>query len=142
MARDPPHRVRLPDHQGHPDRETYRGSLVRGDHENLAAESLYPTPSRPELVAASRQSFCEAEKLGDELIDSFYKEHPELAPPDKRADYWAMKLTEQEEVARKVAPVLDKFENQLPRQQQTVGRWRFISPVSYTHLTLPTSDLV
>ncbi|MCH2364527.1 MAG: ABC transporter permease subunit, partial [Planctomycetes bacterium] len=59
---------------------------------NLAAESLYPTPSRPELVAASRQASGEAEKLGDELLDSFYKEHPELAPPDKRADYVAMKL--------------------------------------------------
>ena len=103
---------------------------------NLAAESLYPTPSRPELVAASRQASGEAEKLGDELIDSFYKEHPELAPPDKRADYWAMKLTEQEEVARKVAPVLDKFENQLTRQQQTVGRWRFVSPAIVTHEAL------
>ena len=103
---------------------------------NLAAESLYPTPSRPELVAASRQASGEAEKLGDQLIDSFYKEHPELAPPDKRADYVAMKLTEQEEVARSVAPVLEKFDKQLLRQQQTVGRWRFVSPAIVAHEAL------
>ena len=103
---------------------------------NLAAESLYPTPSRPELVAASRQASGEAEKLGDQLLDSFYKEHPELAPPDKRADYVAMKLTEQEEVARSVAPVLEKFDKQLLRQQQTVGRWRFVSPAIVAHEAL------
>ena len=103
---------------------------------NLAAESLYPTPSRPELVAAGRQASGEAEKRGNELIDSFYKEHPELAPPGKRADYVAMKLTEQEEVTRSVAPVLEKFDKQLKRQQQTVGRWRFVSPAIVAHEAL------
>ena len=103
---------------------------------NLAAESLYPTPSRPELVAAGRQASGEAEKRGDELLDSFYKEHPELAPPDKRADYVAMKLTEQEEVAKSVGPVFDKFDKQLKQQQQTLGRWRFVSPAIVAHEAL------
>ncbi len=103
---------------------------------NLAAESLYPTPSRPELVAAGRKASREAEQRGNELLDSFYKEHPELAPPGKRADALARKLTEQEEVTRSVAPVLEKFDQQLERQQQTVGRWRFVSPAIIAHEAL------
>ena len=103
---------------------------------NLAAESLYPTPSRPELVAAGRKASREAEQRGNELLDSFYKEHPELAPPGKRDDALAKKLTEQEEVTRSVAPVLEKFDRQLERQQKTVGRWRFVSPAIVAHEAL------
>ncbi len=47
-----------------------------------------------------------------------------------------MKLTEQEEVTKSVAPVLEKFDKQLKRQQQTVGRWRFVSPAIVAHEAL------
>ena len=103
---------------------------------NLAAESLYPTPSRPELVAVGRQASGEAEKRGNELLDTFYRDHPELAPPGRRADFMAQRLTVQEEVADAVAPVLEKFDTQLALQQQTVGRWRFVSPAIAAHEAL------
>jgi len=103
---------------------------------NLTAESLYPTPSRPELVAVGRQASREAEKRGNELLDTFYRDHPELAPPGKRADFMAQRLTVQEEVGDAVATVLEKFDTQLALQQQTVGNWRFVSPAIVAHEAL------
>ena len=103
---------------------------------NVTVETLYPTPSRPELVAAGRKASGEAEKRGGELLNSFYRDHPELAPPGQQADFAAQHLTVQSEVGRAVEPVRQKFDTQLARQQTAVGRWRFLSPAIAAHETL------
>jgi len=103
---------------------------------NVAVETLYPTPSRPELVAAGRKASGEAEKRGGELLNSFYRDHPELAPPGQQADFAAQHLTVQNEVGRAVEPVRRKFDAQLERQQTLVGRWRFLSPAIAAHEAL------
>ena len=95
---------------------------------NVTIETLYPTPSRPELLAAERQASSDAEQRGGELLSSFYRNHPELAPPGQQADYAAQHLSVQNEVGRAVEPVRRKFDEQLARQQTIVGRWRFFSP--------------
>jgi len=95
---------------------------------NVAVETLYPTPSRPELVAAGRKASSEAEKRGGELVQSFYRDHPEFAPPGQQADFAGQHLTVQNEVSRAVEPVRQKFDAQLARQQAAVSRWRFLSP--------------
>jgi len=95
---------------------------------NVIVESLYPTPSRPELIAAARRASGEAEQRGGDLLNSFYREHPELAPPGQQADLAAQQLTVQEEVGRAIEPVRQLFDQQLARQQATVSRWRFLSP--------------
>ncbi len=106
---------------------------------NVTVETLYPTPSRPELVAAGRKASGEAEKRGGELLNSFYRDHPELAPPGQQADFAAQHLTVQSEVGRAVEPVRQKFDAQLARQQTAVGQWRFLSPAIAAHEAL--SDL-
>ena len=103
---------------------------------NVTVETLYPTPSRPELVAAGRKASGEAEKRGGELLNSFYRDHPELAPPGQQADFAAEHLTVQSEVRRAVEPVREKFAAQLARQQTAVIRWRFLSPAIATHEAL------
>ncbi len=103
---------------------------------NVAVETLYPTPSRPELVAAGRKASGEAERRGGELLNSFYRDHPELAPPGQEADFAAQHLTMQSEVGRAVEPVRQKFDAQLARQQTAVGRWRFLSPAIAAHEAL------
>ena len=103
---------------------------------NVAVETLYPTPSRPELVAAGRKASGEAEKRGGELLNSFYRDHPELAPPGQQADFAAQHLTVQGEVGRAVEPVRQKFDAQLARQQTAVGQWRFLSPAIAMHEAL------
>lgn len=103
---------------------------------NVTVETLYPTPSRPELVAAGRKASDEAEKRGGELLNSFYRDHPELAPPGQEADFAAQHLTVQGEVGRAVEPVRRKFDAQLARQQTAVGQWRFLSPAIAMHEAL------
>jgi ABC-2 type transport system permease protein len=103
---------------------------------NVSVETLYPTPSRPELVAAGRKASGEAEKRGGELLNSFYRDHPELAPPGQQADFAAQHLTVQNEVGRAVEPVRRKFDAQLERQQTLVGRWRFLSSAIAAHEAL------
>ncbi|MDA1273209.1 MAG: DUF3526 domain-containing protein [Verrucomicrobia bacterium] len=103
---------------------------------NATLETIYPTPSRPELVAAGRRASNETEKRGSELLYSFYRDHPELAPPGQRADFDALHLTVQSEVGRAVEPVRKKFDEQLARQQAAVGRWRFVSPAIASHEAL------
>ncbi|MBE0543879.1 MAG: DUF3526 domain-containing protein [Verrucomicrobia bacterium] len=95
---------------------------------NVVVESLYPTPSRPELVAAARRASGDAEQRGGDLLNSFYRDHPELAPTGQQADLAAQQLTVQEEVGRAIEPVRQKFDEQLARQQAAVSRWRFLSP--------------
>ena len=103
---------------------------------NVTVETLYPTPSRAELVAAGRKASGDAEKRGGELLNSFYRDHPELAPPGQRADFAAQHLTVQTEVGRAVEPVRQRFDHQLARQQTAVGRWRFLSPAIATYEAL------
>jgi len=103
---------------------------------NVAVETLYPTPSRAELVAAGRKASGDAEKRGGELLNSFYRDHPELAPPGQQADFAAQHLTVQTEVGRAVEPVQQRFDDQLARQQTAVGRWRFLSPAIATYEAL------
>jgi ABC-2 type transport system permease protein len=95
---------------------------------NVVVESLHPTPARPELVAAARQASTAAEQRGGDLLNSFYRDHPELAPSGLQADLAAQHLAVQEEVGRAIAPVRQKFDAQLARQQAVVHRWRFVSP--------------
>jgi len=103
---------------------------------NATVETLHPTPSRPELVAAGRKASGEAEKRGEELLNSFYRDHPELAPPGQQADFAAQHLTVQSEVSRAVEPVRQKFDEQLAQQQAAVNRWRFVSPAIAMHEAL------
>lgn len=103
---------------------------------NAVVEGVYPTPSRPELVAESRRLSGETEKRGGELLDSFYRDHPELAPASRRADLAAVHLRVQDEVGRAIEPVRRRFDEQLSRQQAVVSRWRLASPAIAVHEAL------
>lgn len=103
---------------------------------NLAVESLHPSPSRAELVAEARAASSEAEKRGLELVSSFYKDHPELAPPGLQADMLSRFLAVQDEVGRAMAPVKQRFDEALREQQGVVERWRFLSPAIAAHEAL------
>ncbi|MBL8862341.1 MAG: DUF3526 domain-containing protein [Planctomycetes bacterium] len=103
---------------------------------NVVVESLHPAPSRAELVAEARAAASDAEKRGNELISSFYRDHPELAPPGMQADMMSRMLAVQDEVGRAMEPVKERFDEAILAQQQVVDRWRFASPAIATHEAL------
>ncbi|MCP3920170.1 MAG: DUF3526 domain-containing protein [bacterium] len=103
---------------------------------NVVVESLHPTPSRAELVAESRAAAGAAEQRGNELLSSFYRDHPELAPPGMQVDMVSRVLAVQEEVGRAMDPVRQRFANAFLEQQRMVDIWRYASPAIVMHEAL------
>ncbi len=103
---------------------------------NIVVESLHPMPSRAELVASAREASGDAERRGNEVLNSFYRDHPELAPPGMQVDFAQRILAVQEDVARAMDPVAERFDAQLDAQQRIVELWRFASPAIAVHEAL------
>lgn len=103
---------------------------------NVVVETLHPMPSRAELVASAREAAGDAERRGNEVLDSFYKDHPEWMPPDMQADFMQRLLAQQEEIGRAMDPVRERFATELRAQQSMVETWRFVSPAIATHEAL------
>jgi len=98
---------------------------------NLAASAYYPIPSRVEFVNARRVEEREAMERGSQLLAKFVEDHPEFAPTDASldtADFGMLRMARDEEVSRKLKPVLDRFNAQIARQGVFVSRLRYLSP--------------
>lgn len=96
----------------------------------IAVTTLYPVPSRVELVQAIRAASTEANAKGSRLLAKYYEDHPELVPEGaiNLNDFATRSYAAQEEVERQIQPVLARYDEQLIRQQAWVDQWRFVSP--------------
>lgn len=104
---------------------------------NVAVTSLYPVPSRVEMIGAMRDASSDATTKGSQLLAKYMEDHPELTggetdPNDAARRTYAV----QEEVDRQVAPVLARYDDQLQRQQNLVELVRFLSPAIVMQETL------
>jgi ABC-2 type transport system permease protein len=98
---------------------------------NLAATTLYPVPSRVEMIQAMRDASDEATARGSQLLAEFYEHHPELAADStERAanDFAVIRLAVADSVEREVRPGVEHYEAQLERQQALVAQLRPLSP--------------
>lgn len=98
---------------------------------NLAATMLYPVPSRVEMVQAMREAQDEANKGGSQALARFYEDHPELAtgdPTQAMNDFNVVRVAVNDEVERRVRPVVNHYEAQIASQQQLIDSLRFLSP--------------
>lgn len=98
---------------------------------NLAVMTLYPVPSRVELVQAMREAAEDATAEGAHLLGQYYQDHPEFAADtSERAvtDFNVVKLAVDERTEALVRPVSARFDEQLARQQALVERVRYLSP--------------
>ena len=97
---------------------------------SLGVSSLHPVPSRALLVHAMREAANEADGRGSQLLEKYFQDHPELTgggKPDLN-DFYSRRLTAEEEIEARVAPVLDRYDQALRAQQATVSRLRLLSP--------------
>jgi ABC-2 type transport system permease protein len=97
---------------------------------NVAVTTIYPVPSRVEMVQATRRASAEATSKGSQLLARYFEDHPELtagrqADPN---DFYTRALAVQDETERLVQPVIDHFDRQVMGQQTLVDRFRFLSP--------------
>jgi ABC-2 type transport system permease protein len=98
---------------------------------NLAASTLYPVPSRVEMVQAMRTAQDEANKSGSKALARFYEDHPELASGDAAQamnDFNVVRVAVNDDVERRVRPVVSRYEQQLASQQRVLDSLRFLSP--------------
>ncbi|MFM8532424.1 MAG: ABC transporter permease [Acidimicrobiia bacterium] len=98
---------------------------------NLMASVFYPVPSRVEMVQATRVAQDEANKGGAQALARFYDDHPELAtgdPAQAMNDFNVVRVAVNDEVERRVRPVVDRYEAQLAKQQGMMDSLRFLSP--------------
>lgn len=98
---------------------------------NLAVTSVYPVPSRVEMVQAMREASDEANAEGSSLLARYYEDHPELATGDAQQamnDFNVIRVAVSDEVERRVRPVIDRYDRQIASQQRAIDRLRFLSP--------------
>lgn len=105
---------------------------------NVAVTTMYPVPSRVEMVQATRRATAEATAKGSQLLSKYLEDHPELTA-GKQADpndFATRTLVIQSETERLIQPVLDHFDQQALGQQTLVDRFRFLSPAVVTQAAL------
>jgi len=106
----------------------------------VAAQSLYPVPSRVQMIQAIRDASREASAHGSQLLGRYFEDHPELIPGGTSKaeidNFNAQTYAVQEAVDRQVQPVLDRYDAQLLRQQSLVDRLKFLSPAIVTQEAL------
>jgi ABC-2 type transport system permease protein len=102
--------------------------------------ALHPTPSRVELMTATREVSNAATARGSQLLAIYYQDHPELmrGQATNMNDFALRAIAVSEEVARATRPIAAQFDITLAAQQTIVDRWRFASPAIATHDALVT----
>jgi ABC-2 type transport system permease protein len=98
---------------------------------NLLVTTIYPVPSRVEMVQAVREASDEASAGGSKLLARYYEDHPELAVGDAAQamnDFNIVRVAVNDDVERRVRPVIDRFEQQVRSQQEMIDRLKFLSP--------------
>ena len=98
---------------------------------SMAVTTIYPVPSRVEMIQAMRVTSDEANAEGSKLLARYYEDHPELGTGDAQQamnDFNMVRIAVGAEVERRVQPVLDRYARQLAAQQAIVQRARFLSP--------------
>jgi ABC-2 type transport system permease protein len=106
---------------------------------NLVVKTLQPVPSRIDLIVALRAAADTANEERSKLLNTFYEDHPELAPggAEANADEFAtLQLVTSQAIEREIAPVLARYEEQLERQQSLVEKLQFLSPALMTYSAL------
>jgi ABC-2 type transport system permease protein len=101
------------------------GPAVLGELANAWA----PVPSRVQLVNAVRTAGNLNPSELASLVSAYYEAHPDAAPSNQSADVTAIRgLAQQEEIDRRISPIVSAYRDAAARQQQLADRLRFTSP--------------
>jgi len=97
---------------------------------NVAAKVTHPIPSRVELINAMRTASRDATAEGSTLLARYLEDHPDLVATSEGeiANASATSFAVQDEVERRMEPVMDQFNQQLVAQQAVLDRYRYLSP--------------
>jgi ABC-2 type transport system permease protein len=104
---------------------------------NVGVATAYPLPSRVQFVNATRIATDDARVKGSRLLSRFLEDHPTLqAKGQTMENFDILQAARDEEVARQLEPVVDRYNAQLARQQAAVSTLRYLSPAALTQSVL------
>jgi ABC-2 type transport system permease protein len=98
---------------------------------SLFATTVITVPSRVEMIQAMRVASDEANAAGSKLLARYYEDHPQLATGDAQQamnDASIIRVAVDDDVQRRVRPVIEHYERQIAAQQALIDRLRFFSP--------------
>jgi len=97
---------------------------------NVAATTLHPVPSRLEFVSKIREADNQTRSAGEKLLQTYYGDHPELAPPGGMSQSQATQrfYAIRQERQKRLLPEVERFETQLAAQQNLISNYRILSP--------------
>jgi len=97
-----------------------------------SANTLYPIPSRINMIHQYRVAEAESSKKAGDLLDGYLRDHPELASQDSTQEnqysFWLKYFASVDVIQASVQPVLTEYNTALEEQQHWVNRWRLLSP--------------
>ncbi|MBC8166265.1 MAG: DUF3526 domain-containing protein, partial [Bryobacteraceae bacterium] len=105
---------------------------------NVAIKAAHPVPSRVDMIQAMRVASDDVTAQRSKLMARYLEDHPELvgASADTMAQLAIRNVVMMEETERRVKPVLQRFDEQLFRQQTLVDQYRYLSPAILTQAAL------
>jgi ABC-2 type transport system permease protein len=96
---------------------------------NVAVKAVHPVPSRVEMIQAIRAASDDIVRQRSQVMAKYFEDHPEFAGGQDSLDPFALRnVVINDELNRRVLPVLAEFDRQLAAQQALVDRYRFLSP--------------
>ena len=97
---------------------------------NQLGTTIYPMPSRTLMINELREKQGDATKRQDEILDNYLRDHPEYAVNDttETRSFWHGYMASQNLLRDEVKPVMDRYNNQLKKQQSWINRFKWLSP--------------
>lgn len=105
---------------------------------SLLATTLYPAPSRMDLIVAAREAQTAGEKGMGDALDRFYAEHLDQLPAgDQRAmDFLTLSQANAASIEKALLPLYQQFREQALHQEALVQRFQYLSPAIMMQLAL------
>lgn len=97
---------------------------------SVAADVLYPAPSRMAYVAAQRAETSQAQRESEASLARYFGDHPELAADTAGSadDFYRLSVARDARVANALAPLDARFELQRERRHRLVNALGYFSP--------------
>jgi ABC-2 type transport system permease protein len=97
---------------------------------NQMGSVLYPMPSRTQMIGQMRSLKAEATEKQDEILDNFLRDHPEYAVNDstQKRNFYHRYVASQQLIRSELEPVVNRYTEQLQKQQDLLGNFKWLSP--------------
>jgi len=105
---------------------------------SLLATTIYPAPSRMDLIVAAREAQTAGEKQMEQSLDRFYSDHLDQVPvgDQKAMDFLTLSQANAANIEKALLPLYEQFKEQIGRQQSLVQRFQYLSPAIMMQLAL------